>query len=71
MLNQPPSTVADHAHSRVALTPTAPDPPAAGTLVEPVLSVMPQRSVSAGDVTVVLDEPQAARSARRGTQHVR
>ena len=67
MLNQPPSTVADQAHSRVAATPTVPDPPAAGTLVPPVFSVMAQRSADAGDVTVVLDEPHAATAIISGS----
>jgi hypothetical protein len=60
MLSHAPSTAADQAHSLVAVTPTVPDPPSAGTLVVPVLRVIAQRSAVAGEVIVVLEEPQAA-----------
>lgn len=72
MLSQAASAVADHAHSRVAVTEMLPLPPAAGTEAAPVFNVIPQRSACAGDVMVVLDEPQAVaaivatrRAARR------
>ena len=63
MVSQLPSTDADQAHSRVALTLSAPAPPDAGTVEPPPLSVMPQRGTVAGAVVVDADEPQLDRNA--------
>jgi hypothetical protein len=58
MLTQLPSVEADQAHSRVAATPTAPDPPVAGSVVSVVFSVIAQRVGGDGAVEVLVDEPQ-------------
>ena len=71
-LSHPPSTLADHAHSRAAVTATTALPPSAGSGPSTGCIVIAQRLMLVGDVTeetLVEEEPHAcsATSARPGS----